>query len=75
MTSDEVVRKLRGVKPGQIRTHAVKVQGVFHPVKQAYAEVTGLDLLDFNTNQARNAFKRLGFEVVRMPTQSKGART
>lgn len=66
MTNDDVVRKLRGMKPGRIKTHAVKVQGVYHPVKEAFAAVTGLDVLDFNTNQARAAFKRLGFEVVRI---------
>jgi hypothetical protein len=66
MTSDDVVRTLRGVKPGRIKTHAVKVQGVDHPVKEAFAAVTGLDVLDFNTNQARAAFKRLGFEVARI---------
>jgi len=38
MTSDDVVRKLRGAKPGQVRTHAVKVQGVLHPVKSGIAE-------------------------------------
>ena len=73
MTSDDVVRKLRGAKPGQVRTHAVKVQGVLHPVKEAFAAVTGLDVLDFNTNQARSTFKRLGFEVVRVSGSSKGA--
>jgi hypothetical protein len=66
MTSDDVIKKLRGVNPGPIRTHAVKIQGVYHPVKEAFAVITGMDLLDFNTNQARSAFKRLGFEVVRM---------
>lgn len=64
--SDEVVRKLRGVKPGRIKAHAVQVEDVYHPVKEAFAEVTGLDVLDFNTNTARNAFRRLGFEVVRI---------
>lgn len=66
MTSDEVLRKLHGAKPGRIRTHAVRIGGVDHPVKEAFARVTGLDLLDFNTNTARSAFKRLGFEVIRI---------
>jgi hypothetical protein len=69
MTSDDVVKKLKGVKPGRIRTHAVKINGVLHPVKEAFSEVTGLDLLDFNTNQARSSFKRLGFEVVRVSSE------
>lgn len=66
MDSDEVIKKLRGVKPGPIRHHAVKVEDVYHPIKKAFARVTGMDVLDFNTNTARNAFKKLGFEVVRM---------
>lgn len=66
MDRDEVIRKLRGVNPGRIKAHAVNIEGVYHPVKEAFREVTGLDVLDFNTNQARSAFKRLGFDVVRM---------
>lgn len=66
MDRDEVIRKLRSVKPGRIRAHAVNVESVYYPVKEAFQQVTGLDLLDFNTNQARSAFRRLGFEVVRV---------
>ena len=67
LSTEDVIRKLRGVKPGVIRTHAVRVQGVQYPIKQAFALIAGLDPLDFNTNQARTLFKRLGFEVTRRP--------
>ena len=70
VTSDEVVEKLRGAKPGVIRTHAVRVGGVLYPIKEAFATVSGLDLLDFNTNQARNWFRKLGFEVMRVEQPS-----
>src|SRR5437762_1015814 len=70
VTSDEVVEKLRGAKPGLIRTHAVRVEGVLYPIKEAFATVSGLDLLDFNTNQARNWFRKLGFEVLRVEQPS-----
>lgn len=66
MDRELVVRKLRGMKPGRIRAHAVKVEDVYYPIKEAFSTVTGLDVLDFNTNTARNTFKRLGFEVVRL---------
>lgn len=66
MTSDEVVLKLRGAKFGEIRTHAVRIEGVLYPIKEAFAAVSGLDRLDFNTNQARTWFRKLGFEVVRV---------
>lgn len=70
VTSDEVVEKLRGAKPGVIRTHAVRVGGILYPIKEAFAAVSGLDLLDFNTNQARNWFRKLGFEVLRVEQSS-----
>jgi hypothetical protein len=66
LTSDEVVSTLHGIVPEPIQTHAVEVDGLRYPVKQAFACVTGLDRLDFNTNQARSIFRRLGFNVVRV---------
>ncbi len=62
---DDVLKTLRGATLGQVRTHAVLVEGVLHPVKKAFAAVTGVDVLDFNTVVARKAFTRLGFRVVR----------
>jgi hypothetical protein len=66
LTADQVVSSLRGVEPGSVQTHAVEIDGVTYPIKEALARVTGLDLLDFNTNQARSVFRRLGFKVVRV---------
>jgi hypothetical protein len=66
VSSEDVIRKLRGVTPSPIRKHAVEVQGVAYPVKQAFAAATGIDLLDFDTNQARHWFQRLGFTVRRV---------
>ena len=66
LTNDKVVSTLRDIAPGLIQTHAVKINGITYPVKEALALVTGLDLLDFNTNQARSIFRRLGFKVVRV---------
>ena len=59
------VISLRLTKPGKIKTHAVCVEGVLYPVKKAWAHITGTDVLDFNTNQARSWFKQIGFEVIR----------
>jgi len=70
VTSDEVAQRLRGAKFGEIRTHAVRVDGVLYPIKEAFAAVSGLDRLDFNTNQARTWFRKLGFEVVRVEQSS-----
>jgi len=66
LTRDKVVSALRGIAPGPIQTHAVEINGRTYPVKEALSVVTGLDLLDFNTNQARSVFRRLGFKVVRV---------
>ena len=67
LTHGEVTEKLSGLQLGQVQAHAVEVSGALYPVKEAFALVTGLDLLDFNTNQARSIFRRLGFNVVRLP--------
>ena len=61
----DIRSRLHGVEPGLLHVHVVEVDGVVFPVKEAFALVTGLDPLDFNTNQARGAFKRLGFTVSR----------
>lgn len=66
LSASQVERALRSVQPGPIQAHAVEVGGVLHPVKEAFAQATGLDLLDFNTNQARSIFRRLGFKVTRV---------
>ncbi len=66
LTSDQVISKLRGIAPGSVKAHGVEINGLTYPVKEAFAHVTGLDLLDFNTNQARSIFRRLGFKVVRV---------
>lgn len=64
--SEDIPSKLSRAKFGPIRTHAVRIDGELYPIKEAFARVSGLDLLDFNTNQARTWFRRLGFEAIRM---------
>ena len=66
LTSDKVILAFRGVVLGPVQTHAVEINGQRYPVKEALAHITGLDLLDFNTNQARSVFRRLGFKVLRV---------
>jgi len=66
LTRGEVLAKLKGNPPGPIQAHAVDIGGVLYPIKEAFARATGLDVLDFNTNQARSVFQRLGFKVQRV---------
>lgn len=63
---DAVVAALSSVDPEPARSHVVEVGGEIFPVKQVFSAATGLDRLDFTTNQARSVLKRLGFEVVRV---------
>jgi hypothetical protein len=48
---------------GVVRQHAVEIRGQLYPVKEVFARASGLELLDFNTTQARSALHRLGFEL------------
>ena len=65
--ADQSVRAaVHGLTPEPARAHVVDIDGAAFPVKQAFAAATGLDRLDFTTNQARTVFKRLGFTVRRV---------
>ena len=65
LTREVVEKIMKGVAPEVIRSHAVVINGVRYPVKQALEKVTGIDRADFITNAARRQFRRLGFEVIR----------
>lgn len=56
---------IAGTEAEQIRLHGVRVDGQEYPVKQVFSAASGLDRLDFTTNQARSALKKLGFTVFR----------
>lgn len=56
----------QGLAPGPVRSHVVEVDGMEYPVKQVFAAATGLDLLDFTTNQAGRVLRTLGFELKRV---------
>jgi len=59
----DVVRAVRDGGFGVVRQHAVEIDSQLYPVKEVFARATGVDVLDFNTTQARAALRRLGFEV------------
>ncbi|HEY0323073.1 MAG TPA: hypothetical protein VGC66_19105 [Pyrinomonadaceae bacterium] len=65
LTKEQVIELLKGVEPSSIQAHMVEIEGVQFPVKKAFAHVTGLDLLEFQTAEARRVFERLGFKVSR----------
>lgn len=63
---EDIQRAVKGLEPGVIHAHRVSVDGVDYPVKQVFAAASGLDLLDFTTNQARRVLRRLGFALTRV---------
>ena len=61
LTREQVIEALRGVEPVRVQTHAVEIEGVWYPVRQAFAVATGIDRMDTDTVQCRRAFRTLGF--------------
>jgi hypothetical protein len=59
----DVLAAVRDGPLGVVRQHAVEIDQQLYPVKEVFARATGIDVLDFNTTQARAALRRLGFEV------------
>jgi hypothetical protein len=59
----DVLRAVREGPLGVIRQHAVEIEKRLYPVKEVFARATGVDVLDFNTAQARTSLRRLGFEL------------
>lgn len=70
LADTEVNARVRGHKPEPMRQHAVEINGQLYPMKQAFALATGLDRLDFTTNQARTQLRRLGYRVLRIGDQA-----
>lgn len=63
---NDVIARHKKIQPGTIRTHAVEIEGVLFPVKEAFARSSGVDVLDFNTNLARRVLNQLNFKVKRI---------
>jgi hypothetical protein len=59
----DVLRAVHDGSLGVVRQHAVEIDKQLFPVKEVFARATDIDVLDFNTTQARSALRRLGFEV------------
>lgn len=62
--SNEVVEaRLSGVAPETIREHAVQVNGVWYPVKQAFETAVGVPRAEFISHTARRHLATLGFPL------------
>ncbi len=75
LTAEEVTERLRGVAPGRIQIHAVEVEGVWYPMRQAFAVAAGVPRVTVNTPQAWSAFGALGFRCSARPRERLSAET
>ena len=63
LSSEVVESRLSGVAPESIREHAVQVNGVWYPVKQAFEVGVGVRRSDFISHTARRHLSTLGFPM------------
>lgn len=61
---EDILKKMQGIQPEIIRTHAVNLDGKLYPVKQVLSVATGLSKADFNSHQAHQILRGVGFEVI-----------
>ncbi|MEV4260561.1 hypothetical protein [Kribbella sp. NPDC049584] len=63
LSREDVANRLTGVAPDTIRKHAVRVNGTWFPVTQAFEVATGVPRSEFMSNTARRHLSALGYEV------------
>ena len=64
-TMDEVIRRMRSVRPEPIREHLVMISGVEFPPKQVLEQVSGFNRRSYTTMEANRVLRRLGFTLRR----------
>lgn len=63
LSSDVVEARLSEVTPESIREHAVQVNGIWYPVKQAFEVAVGVPRSEFISHTARRHLATLGFPL------------
>jgi hypothetical protein len=63
LTRSEVEGRLAGVQPQPVGTHAVRINGNWYPVRQAFEVASGIPGTLFNSHTARRHFANLGLEI------------
>lgn len=63
LSSDVAEARLADVTPEPIREHAVQVNGVWYPVKQAFEVAVGVPRSEFISHTARRHLAALGFPL------------
>jgi len=63
LSREDVANCLADVAPDAIRKHAVRINGTWFPVIQAFETATGIPRSEFVSNTARQHLAALGYEV------------
>ncbi|MDA8192552.1 MAG: hypothetical protein M0Z53_00950 [Thermaerobacter sp.] len=71
LTPEAIAQQVDGVQPQPFARYAVKIGSVWYPPKQVLAQVTGLPVAAFTTQDAYRIMHRLGFPVVLAATLTK----
>jgi Holliday junction resolvase-like predicted endonuclease len=59
----QVDERLAGAIPDAIQKHALRINGTWYPVRQAFAVATGLPRTEFTSHIARRHLAALGYEL------------
>lgn len=71
-TSEEIERRMKGVRPEPVREHLVEMLNTVYPPKQVLATVTGWDRTTFTTMEAQRVLTRAGFVCRRAGKDDEG---
>jgi len=63
LVREDVKQRLSDVAADAIRKHAVRINGIWFPVIQAFEVATGIPRSEFMSNTARRHLATLGYEV------------
>ncbi|GAB3488165.1 hypothetical protein [Flexivirga lutea] len=63
LSRSQVEDRLKAVAPDPIRTHAVRINAVLFPVRQAFEVGSGISRDEFTSHTARRHLAALGFEL------------
>ena len=63
ITKEEILERMRGVEPKEIRKYYVEVNGREYPIKQVISETLNVEPIAFTSMDAFGILSRLGFDV------------
>jgi len=63
LEKEDILRKTKGLPPGQIRKYAIRLHEEDYPIKQVISCATGLSVADFTAHEAYRILRRLDFKI------------